>query len=157
MTRIGKVLVGVVAVGIALGLLVGGVTLWLGRKAGRAFMQSADAARSRGRREGAGLDESACLAAALDRIRADPSMTFADSLRDNGRLVGCLETSRRSVAVCQAVPSIDSPAQVGLWAGARCNAIGLSGVYCHNVLMRLAEHCSSPKRAKGNATPAGGA
>ena len=131
--------------------------MWLGRRAGRAFMDSARAAREQGRLEGARLDESACLAAAFERLRADPSMTFAASLRDNQRLVGCLEASQLSDNVCQGVPSMASPTKVGLWAGEHCQAIGLPGVYCHNVLMRLAEHCSSPKRAERLPTSAGGA
>ena len=157
MTRIQKVLVGVITLGIALGIVVGGATLWLGRRAGRAFMKSAHAAHEQGRLEGARLDESACLAAAFQRLRADPSMTFAESLRDNQRLVGCLEASRLSDRACQGVPSIATPAKVGLWAGEHCQAIGLPGVYCHNVLMRLAEHCSSPRRAERPPIPAGGA
>ena len=157
MTRIQKVLVGAVGLGIVLGIVVGGATVWLSRRAGRTFMKSAHAAHEQGRLEGARLDESACIAAAFQRLRADPSMTFAASLRENQRLVGCLEASRLSDDACEGVPSMASPVKVGVWAGAHCQAIGLPGVYCHNLLMRLAEHCSSPKRAERPPIPAGGA
>jgi hypothetical protein len=156
-TRIQKVLFGVIGLGIALGIVAGGTTMWIGRRTGRAFMKSVHAAHEQGRLEGARLDESACLAAAFQRLRADPSMTFAASLRDNQRLVGCLEASRLSEHACQGVPSMATPLRVGVWAGEHCQAIGLPGVYCHNVLMRLAEHCSSPKRAARPPIPAGGA
>ncbi len=155
MTRLQKVLLSVLASGIVLGIFVVGATLWLGRKVGHTFMESVGVAQSRGRREGALIDESACLVAALERIRANPSMSFPDSLRNNQRFVGCLQASRRSPDVCHDVPPMDAPFKVGLWAGQRCNDIGLSGPYCTSLLTRLAEHCSSAKRSQGPSTSPG--
>jgi len=152
-----KVLLGVGAGVVLLGLTAAGSAWWLWHRFGPGFLESAKAAQQQGAREGAALDEAACVSAALDRLRANPTMSFGASVRENQRLMACLETSRLSENLSRGVPPIDASIKVGLWASERCNALGLGGPYCGALLQRVAEYCSSPERRKKEALHRGGA
>jgi len=152
MQRITKVLIGVVAFGVLLGTLTAAGVLWLFRSVGPALRDSAKTVHSQGTRDGAGLNDSACVAASLDRLRAGTANVF----RENLWLTGCLETSRLDDDLCRAVPPASATLQVSLWAAGRCNALGIGGHECGTFMQRVAEYCSSPERQKKEARRGGG-
>ena len=156
MQRITKVLVGVVAFGVLAGALSAAGVLWLLRRVGPALRASAKTVHSQGARDGAGRDDSACVAASLDRLRAGTANGAANVFRENLWLTGCLETSRLDDDLCRAVPPASAPLQVGLWAAGRCNALGIGGHECGTILQRVAEYCSSPERRRKAARRGGG-
>lgn len=156
MKRITKVILGVVGLGVLLGALAAAGVQWLLRSVGPTLRDSAKAVHSQGQRAGAALDDSACVAASLDRLRTGAPDGTAGLFRENLWLTGCLETSRLNDSLCQAVPSPSAPLQVGLWAAGRCNELGIGGHECGTILQRVAEYCSSPERRKKAARAGGG-
>ena len=156
MQRITKVILGVVGLGAVLGVLAGAGILWLSRRIGPTLRDSAKAAHSEGQRAGAALDDSACVAASLDRLRTGNPDSVALLLRENLWVVGCLETSRLNDSLCQAVPSPSAPVQVGLWAARRCDELGIDGHGCGVLLQRVADYCSSPERRQKATRDSGG-
>ena len=156
MQRITKVLIGVVGFGALLGTLAAGGVLWLFHSVGPAIVDSAKTALLQGARDGAGLDDSACVAASIDRLRADRRNGTPSFLRENLWTHGCLETSSLNDDLCRGVPPASSTVQVSLWATGRCNALGLRGHECNMLLQQVAEYCSSPERQKKSARRAGG-
>jgi len=133
--------------GVAIiGATLAGAWWWWQQNAER-LKESARASYAEGRRAGAALTESGCLAAAFERHRDPQNQAFAESIRTNLILRGCLDVSRVEAAFCEGVPAKDNVVTLGAWAAQRCISLNFADSYCSQILTQVAKHCASPERA----------
>ena len=154
LTTAAKVLITIVAVLFAAVLALGvGGWIWWKRNAGD-LLEAGKEAIVLGRESGATMEESGCVARALEMHKADPDLSILSSVRNGLWLTGCLETSRVERDFCAHVPSQDETIARGLWAGSACARQGLSDPYCPTLLQNVAKYCSSPARSEKSLTHA---
>ena len=144
--------------GVAL-LIAGGAWYWWRQNASE-FLDAGAAAIAEGQNSGRGADEAGCMAAALERHKADGSKRMGAAVRNNLWLTACLDASKAKEKFCDGVPAHDSLLAVGAWAGASCVQQGFADPYCGNLFAVVTKYCSSPQRveklkADGKAQTAG--
>jgi len=135
---------------IALGgsLLIGGGGWYWWTYHGKEFLDSGATAMVEGEASGRKLDESGCMAQAIERHKADWNRTLASAIRNNVWLAGCLDASQVQDKFCDSVPSSDDLVAAALWAASACANQGLSDSYCGNLVSNAVKYCSSPKRTE---------
>lgn len=146
MKTLPKILIGVLGCAVLCGALAAGGAWWLWHRFGDRLVGAGKEAMETGRREGAELDETGCMAAAIERHRNDWRISLASSIPNNLRLSACLEASVVSDGFCDGVPSNDNVLQLAVWVAGRCNSLGFSDPYCNQLFQQVANYCSSPKR-----------
>lgn len=136
------------AIALAGALLIGGGGWYWWTHYGTEFLESGKTAIMEGEASGRSLDESGCMAQAIERHKADWNRTMISAIRNNVWLSGCLDTSRVQEKFCEGVPSDDDVMAAALWAASACANQGLSDSYCGNLVSNAVKYCSSPKRAE---------
>lgn len=139
------------------GLLVGcGIVLFLGvagviasvyfwKKNEGKIRAQADAARAEAREFGRTATDSQCVAAAMDRYRADTS--FIGEAKSRVWLTGCLETSRAESAFCTGVPPTSEIMKTVTWRLGECSRLGLDGDKgCTRILTEVQDYCEGAAR-----------
>jgi hypothetical protein len=144
MTGLGKLflMLGLIAV-VGLLALGGGAWYWWKHHSAE-FLEAGTAAIEDGRKSGASLQESGCVAQVVARHKSGPGMT--STIRNSVWLSGCLDTSSPQADFCDGVPSPENPVAVGVWAAGACIQHGLGDPYCSNLFQNVATYCASSAR-----------
>lgn len=143
-----KLLAILAAIAVGGALLIGGGAWYWWTNHGTEFLDAGKTAIMEGEASGRALDESGCMAQAIERHKADWNRTMASAIRNNLWLNGCLDTSRAQDKFCDGVPANDDVMAAALWAASACANQGMSDSYCGNLVSNAVKYCSSPARAE---------
>jgi hypothetical protein len=145
MSTVGKVILGVGAVFLAIVILVvAGVAYWWtrggGREMGQAIKEGVQKSEKEGRDFGQNIESDRCVDEAISRDRKSSSMTSAIS--NSIFLQGCLRTAHESAGFCTGVPKptqiIDSPK----WQIDQCRKRGAGNdQFCPQLMKQVQDHC----------------
>ena len=86
---------------------------------------------------GRGRDANACIDEALRRGERG----FADGIRANLFLNGCLKTATLPPDFCASVPSHEEVFRTGVWAARECQRRGHPGPPCTNLMQQVQTRC----------------
>jgi len=155
-----KTLLIIVAAVLGMALLIGGGIWYWWSQNSADFLDAGAAAIADGQSVGRNLDESGCMAAAMERHKAEGSQRMGAAVRNNLWLTACFDASKAKDKFCEGVPAGDSLLAVGTWAATSCVQQGYTDPYCGNLFAVIPKYCASPQRveklkADGKSRPAG--
>jgi hypothetical protein len=143
-----KVLLLLIAVVLGLATLVAGGAWYWWKQNSADLLESGSTAMNEGNKHGSAADEAGCIAAVVERHKADGARQLGASVRNSLWLTACLEASKVKDKFCNDVPHGDSIVAVGTWSATSCVQHGFSDPYCGNLFAAAAKYCSSPMRAQ---------
>lgn len=143
-----KVLLILIAIVLGLAALVAGGAWYWWKQNSADLLESGSQAMNDGHKHGSATDEPGCIAAVVERHKADGARQLGVSVRNSLWLTACLEAARVKDRFCDDVPDGDSIVAMGTWAAASCVQHGFSDPYCGNLFAAVAKYCSSPIRAQ---------
>ncbi len=88
---------------------------------------------------GATSDENACLAASIQRMSEDSSITSA--ITGSLFLNACLEQAKPTPGFCDGVPTKSEILKTSEWIAKKCKAEGMSGQGCQQLMQVVVRHC----------------
>lgn len=141
----------IIVLGLA-AMVTGGAWYWW-RQNSADLLESGSVAMDGGHKHGSATDEAGCIAAMVERHKADGSKQLGASVRNSLWLTACLEASKVNEKFCDGVPHGDSIIATGTWAATSCVQHGFSDPYCGNLFSAVPKYCSSPSRANKRKMP----
>lgn len=135
-----KVLLGgcIVMIVVIIGVAIFAVRMFQTNKG--KLRAKADEVRTEAMQFGRTATEEQCVAEAFNRYRSDQSLM--SEVRARLWLAGCLETSRRDPAFCEAVPPTGEILRTVTWRLAECSRRGFEADKgCTRMLTEIQNHC----------------
>jgi hypothetical protein len=124
--------------GFVLVIIVGGAgVFWYVHHNRARLMASGRRLMAEGAAYGRGRDANACIEEALRRGERG----FADGIRANVFLNGCLKTATVPPEVCAPVPPRNEIIRTSMWAAHECERRGHPGPPCTNLMQQLQIRC----------------
>ena len=146
MNRTAKILLALLLGGVLFAACVA-VLLWRyidGHKTG--WLEAGQTALQDGAREGAAMDDAACIEAGFARLRRDDSLA---GLKSRLWLKGCLGASQPKDGTCAAVPRVDQFVDTVRWTSALCAAHGMNNQQgCNGFAQEVQAHCMALAEAE---------
>ena len=128
-------------------LLLAGGGFFFYQYYGKDMIAAMDQTLEEGRTFGRDSDESRCVNEALDRYRADRTITSA--IKTRIFLQSCLDASSGSAGFCDGVPGIFEFSRTIAWREEKCEQAGLAGDQaCQQLFEEMQKYCIGKGRNK---------
>lgn len=140
-----KVLIVLFITGVLLLVGVVGIGVYWWKTHKGEYIEAAKGAAEEGVRFGRGLDNQACVDAALSRHKQNPG--FGTSIKLGLFLQGCLQASSETPGFCTDVPEESEIMKTVTWRLAQCQKAGFNDSYCQQIVSQVQKYCH-PKEKK---------
>lgn len=141
------IIVAILIVLLVLGVVGGGVFLWMRNK--DALMARAKEVVAEGTEFGKGSDNQGCLDETVRRYKEDPGLSSAISTSIFVRT--CLQASRPTPGFCADVPKVNEFMKTAQWRVAQCEKVNLArDHYCQQLFQPVQEYCDRRARSSDN-------